>query len=127
MSRKAQTQIERDLVYNGIMQGFNQSNLMKYLMEDLWATGTKHTWRDAQKLISDVRVKIREDFKAQHDTLRETQMARLEDLYYESRENNDRFGALNVIKEINKMTGLYEPTKIEAKIEGDITIDFGLD
>ena len=49
----------------------------------------------------------------------------LYDLFTEAKDMGDRMNAIKCIQEIAKLTGAYEPTKVEAKVE-NIVIDFNL-
>ena len=59
--------------------------------------------------------------------MRELQLARLDDILEECRDQNDRNNAINAIKETNKLLGLYEAEKVELTGKMEITVDFGLE
>ena len=128
MSRKSNTQVIINKLYNLILNGATSSNLLEYLSDDEFTNGEVLTQKQKYEHIQKARWKIRDDFKEESKELRETNLNRLLDLYAESREIGDRLAALNALKEVNKMCGLYEPTKVEGKLDlsGDITIDFKL-
>lgn len=128
MSRKSNTQVVINKLYNLILNGATSSNLLEYLSDTEFTNGEHFTQIQKYEYIKKARTKIREDFKEESKELRETNLNRLIDLYAESREIGDRLAALNALKEMNKMCGLYEPTKVEGKLDlsGDIIIDFKL-
>lgn len=63
----------------------------------------------------------------ERDKMRNLQLARLEDILEECRDARDRQNAIGVIKEINKLTGIYEPEKVDVTGTINVNIDFGLD
>lgn len=128
MSRKSNSCIIINKLYNLILNGATSSNLLEYLSDTEFTNGEHFTQIQKYEYIKKARTKIRDDFKEESKELRETNLNRLLDLYNESREIGDRLAALNTLKEMNKMCGLYEPTKVEGKLDlsGDIIIDFKL-
>ena len=128
MSRKSNTQVIINKLYNLILNGATSSNLLEYLSDTEFTNGEVLTQKQKYEHIQKARWKIRDDFKEESKELRESNLNRLLDLYAESREIGDRLAALNALKEMNKLCGLYEPTKVEGKLDlsGDITIDFKL-
>ena len=113
-------------VYNLILRGATSSNL--YAMMEVGELG-KYALRMTQKrrksMIADVRKQIKDDYAAEHTELRATALARLYDLYNECIEIGDRGNAVQCLKEINKMCGLYEPEKIDMRVAAEVVnVDF---
>lgn len=63
----------------------------------------------------------------ERDKMRNLQLARLEDILEEARDQNDRQSAIGAIKEMNKLTGIYEAEKVDVTGTINVNIDFGLD
>lgn len=128
MSHKSNTRVIINKLYNLILNGATSSNLLEYLSDTEFTNGEHLTQKQKYEHIFKAREKIKNDFKEESEQLREANLNRLLDLYAESREIGDRLAALNALKEMNKMCGLYEPTKVEGKLDlsGDIVIDFKL-
>lgn len=127
MSKKNATEQLRRCVAKDILKGATQIKLIQKINKDAYGLGIKLPKDSAENLISKTRKELREDWIEERKGLQEIQLQRLMDLYEESREANDRYSALNTMKEINKMVGLYEAEKIkvDASINGSIEIDFG--
>lgn len=128
MSHKSNTRVIINKLYNLILNGATSSNLLEYLSDTEFTNGEHFTQKQKYEHIFKAREKIKNDFKEESKELRETNVNRLLDLYAESREIGDRLAALNALKEMNKLCNLYEPTKVEGKLDlsGDIVIDFKL-
>lgn len=127
MSKKNATEQLKRYVANDILNGGTQATLVQKITEDVYGVGYTLNVHSAKDLIAKVRRQLKEDWESERQELKEIQLQRMLDLYTESRLAFDRYNALNVLKEINKMVGLNEPEKIEAKIDGSITIDFGFE
>lgn len=127
MSKKNATEQLKRYISNDLLDGATQSVLVQKITEDAYGVGLKYSVHTAKDIISECRRILRDDWKEERETLREMQLNRLLDLYTESREAKDRLTALNTLKEINKVTGQYEPIRVDATIDGTISIDFGFD
>ena len=127
MSKKGATEQLKRYIANDILNGGTQITIVQKITEDVYGVGYTLSEHSAKDLIAKVRKDLREDWAEERKHLQEIQMQRLLDLYTESREALDRLSALNTLKEMNKMCGLYEPDKVsvEAKVDSKIVIDFG--
>lgn len=113
-------------VYNALANGATYSNVQNMLQEDYWQVGWKPCINTAQMILKQVKDQIREDWKEDRKTLKEQIYANFMDLYNECREMGDRGTALNTLKEIGKLGGIYEAENINLNVKGEIEIDFGL-
>lgn len=127
MSAKNATEQVKNYIYNDLLRGATQSNLVDKLTKDLYEVGIKYSAHTSRDLISKVRRMVRADYLEERKELRETNLNRLLDLYSEAKDNKDRFTALKTLQELNKMCGLYEAEKVDVNINGNITVDFGFD
>lgn len=129
MSKKGLTDALFQKVREDIYKGLSQSDLIDRIINNFYELKYEKTpnIHYARNIISDVRKKIKEEWKEQNQELKELQLGRLLDLYNESRKNNDRMNALNTLKEINKVGNIYEAEKVDMTINADIQIDFGFD
>lgn len=120
-----QKEVVRLEVFNAILEGYTYRNLMYALQHDDFNIGRKYTKRSSACIISEVYQEIRDSFKEQKDTLAYQQFERLINLYNEAKEY-DKGSALNALKEINKLCGLYEPKKIDMNVSGELEVNFEL-
>ena len=79
------------------------------------------------KYIKEVEKVIKQEWQERNKVLREQQLERVETVYEQAMLRKDYKEANNALKEIDRITGLLEPTKAELSINGNITIDFGFD
>lgn len=128
MSKKGMTEILFQKVREDIYKGLSQADLIERIVTNYYQLkyDKEPSLHYARNVISDVRKEIKEEWKEQNQELKELQLGRLLDLYNDSRKNNDRMNALSTLKEINKVSNLYEAEKIDMTISGNIEIDFGL-
>lgn len=116
-------------VYNALANGATYSNIYTMLQEDHWDVGWKPSRNTCYDILKQVKDQIKEDWKEDRKYLKEQIYANILDLYNESRQVGDRRIALDSMKEIAKLGGLYDPEKIEiqGQINSNIEIDFGFD
>ncbi|WP_407433041.1 hypothetical protein [Methanobrevibacter sp.] len=112
-------------VVNDLMDGGVYSVIKEKLMEDEYGIGKKYTEGTAKAIIKFARKRIKDDFEEQLPDIRASLTNMLYDLFTEAKDMGDRMNAIKCIQEIAKLTGAYEPTKVEAKVE-NIVIDFNL-
>jgi len=58
--------------------------------------------------------------------MRELFISRYEDILEEARDARDRQNAINALKEMGKILGIYEPEKVDVTGAINVNIDFGL-
>lgn len=112
-------------VINDIIDGGVYSVIIEKLMNDEYGVGKKYVKGTAKQIIKCARERIKEDFAEQLPQIRENLTSMLMDLFTDAKQMGDRTNAIKAIQEIAKLTGAYEPTKVEAKVE-NIIIDFNL-
>lgn len=119
----------KEYVYNELLRGTTQSELVEKIQNDFWNIGKTYSTGSAKNLITQVRKEIKSDWEEERKDVRDTLLARLMSLYSDSIDAKDRYGALNCLKEIAKITGLYEPQKLDvnANVNGGLVIDFNFD
>lgn len=71
--------------------------------------------------------KFAEEFEANREQLKTKFLARYLYLYEKMIDKNDFKGAREVLDSLKKMTGMDEPIQQEIDINGELTVDFGLD
>lgn len=114
-------------IQKALLKGMTYCQIREALRNDELGLGEPLTHSSIQKLITAVYKEMRECFKEEKEAIVEQQYERLMNLYSTSLEANDRTNALNSLKEINKMTGVYEPQKVDLSVSGEIEIDFSMD
>lgn len=115
-------------VINDILNGATYSVLKAKLMEDAYELGYKYSKGQVDRIVREARDVIKKDTEEQLPYLKEDMLARVLDVYTESRELGDRMNALKSLEMINKMFGLYqEKIKVDADIKQEVIIDFGYD
>lgn len=112
-------------VCNDILNGATYSVLYSKLIEDEYGLNYKYSQSTAQKIITASRKRLKEDYKEALPEMRETLTNVCLDILSDAKLMGDRMNAIKAVQEIAKLTGCYEPTKVEAKVE-NIVIDFNL-
>ena len=112
-------------VVNDLMDGGVYSVIKQKLMEDEYEIGKKYSEGTAKGIIKFARARIKQDFEEQLPDIRASLTNMLYDLFTEAKDMGDRMNAIKCLQEIAKLTGAYEPTKVEAKVENYV-IDFKL-
>lgn len=112
-------------VVNDLMDGGVYSVIKTKLMEDHYEIGKKYCEGTAKNIIKLARARIKEDFAEQLPDIRASLTTMLYDIFTSAKEMGDRMNAIKCVQEIAKLTGAYEPQKLEAKVE-NIVIDFNL-
>lgn len=79
-------------------------------------------------LIQEAYAKCEIPLEEEKEKMRNLQIARLEDMLEESRDARDRQNALGIIKEMNKLTGIYPTENVTVSGDGklNVRISFGL-
>ena len=112
-------------VVNDLMDGGVYSVIKQKLMEDEYEIGKKYSEGTAKGIIKFARARIKQDFEEQLPDIRASLTNMLYDLFTEAKQIGDRMNAIKCLQEIAKLTGAYEPPKVEAKVENYV-IDFKL-
>lgn len=112
-------------VVNDILDGATYSVLFQKLTEDEYGLDYKYSQSMAQKIITKARKRMRDDYKEALPQMRETLTNICMDILSEAKQIGDRMNALKAVDYVAKLTGAYEPTKVEAKVENYV-IDFKL-
>lgn len=124
---KGATEVLKDCVKKDILLGLCQSEIADKIVNDKYGVNLSYTTHAAASLISNTRKSIKEEWQEENNYLRETMLQRLMNLYNICLNNKDRNCALNTLKEINKITGMYEPDKLNLNIDSEVNIDFGFE
>ena len=115
------------LVKKDLLLGLPNKDIIEKLRTGAYETKDKLQMRRAKNYICLIRKEIAKDWQAQEKELKEMMLTRLLNLYATSLDAQDRANALNSLKEINKVTGLYSTQKMDVNLTGDLNIDFGFD
>lgn len=123
------TEILFHRVREDIYKGLSQADLVERIITNHYNLKYEQEYSAhyAKNVISDVRKNIKNEWRDMYKELKETQLARLLDLYRDSRKRNDGTTALNTLKEINKVASIYDAEKLDVNLKGDLYIDFGFD
>lgn len=113
-------------IYKDIVNGYTTSQIAHRVKNDKYDLGFKpENERYAELLIMEARKIVADDFKNERETMKPKLVAVVHDILKEASENQDAKMRLEAVKEIAKLTGSYEPDKVEVKEE--IVVNFGLD
>ena len=117
------------LIVCDILNGVSRYRVLLKLKRDLYPDieTSKFSRSKQYDLIQEAYENCKIPLAKERDKMRNLQLARLEDILEECRDQNDRANAVNVIKEMNKLTGIYEPEKVD--VTGDIKVNrsFGIE
>lgn len=113
-------------IYKKILEGWSTTKVVEAITNNQMGWDRAYSRRHALRLISGIRNDMIENFNSERDNIIQENYERLLDIYKESREDKDRYNAISSLKEINKMTGAYQPQKIDLNVSGEIEIDFDL-
>ena len=118
------------IVYD-ILSGVSRYRIKLKLDRDNYDGFTTSSLSRATKynLIQEAYTKCEIPLEAEKDKMRNLQIARLEDMLEESRDARDRQNALGIIKEINKLTGIYPTENVTVSGDGNLNvrISFGIE
>lgn len=125
-TKESKTEVLEQNVYDLIMRGTTWHEVRDKVLNDYWGIGIHYTEASYRNLVSRVKKRIREEWKEHSAQLREDLVARLMDVYRDSRANGDRATALNTLKYLGKISGQEEPTRLDVNINGAVEIDFNI-
>lgn len=106
------------LIYRRICEGLPFSKII----EEVESKGVTNS--NAKRLYTTARKRLKEDFEAEREELRELMISRLMDIYNEARECKDRFAALNALNSIAKITNLEDKNNNQNIEEVNIKFKF---
>lgn len=112
-------------VINDLLDGGMYSAIYIKLTEDKYGLDYKYSASSAQRIITDARKRMKEDYAEALPQFREQMTHMLLDIVTEAREQGDRGNAIRAIQEVCKISGVYEPEKKEVTVK-EMTIDFNL-
>ena len=111
-----------------ILNGVSRYRILRKLDKDAYEGFESSKFSRSKKydLIKEAYDNCKYDLGEKRDKMRELFMSRYEDILEEARDQNDRTNAINALKEMGKILGIYEPDKVD--LSGNMTVDicFGL-
>ena len=116
------------LVYNDILHGYTQSMLLDKLHNGGYKEqgGTSYKGTNAYEIIKETRDMMSYDFEQDKPYLKQILYNKLNDIYTDCRDANDRYNAIQALNAIAKITGVLESgNKINIESKGEIKISFG--
>lgn len=116
------------LVYNDILHGYTQSMLLDKLNNGGYKEqgGTSYKGTNAYEIIKETRDMMSYDFEQDKPYLKQILYNKLNDIYTDCRDANDRYNAIQALNAIAKITGVAESgNKINIESKGEIKISFG--
>lgn len=111
-------------VVSGILNGMTYSQLLDSLMNDKYGLGIEYCRSYSNKIIYEARQQIKDDYKKYVPELKSILTSICFDIMQECRTKGDAKNALRTVDYIAKLSGAYEPDKIDVKVN-DVVIDFG--
>lgn len=106
------------LIYRRICEGLPFSKII----EEVESKGVTNS--NARRLYTTARKRLKEDFEAEREELRELMISRFMDIYNEARNVQDRFAAINALNSIVKMTNLEDKNNNQNIEEVNIKFKF---
>lgn len=116
------------LIYNDILHGYSQSMLLDKLQTGGYTEegGSKYNGTTAYAVIKEARDMLSYDFEQDKPYLKQILYNKLNDIYTDCRDANDRYNAIQALNAIAKITGVLDSgNKINIESKGDIKISFG--
>ena len=116
------------LIYNDILHGYSQSMLLDKLQNGGYTEegGSKYNGTTAYAVIKEARDMLSYDFEQDKPYLKQILYNKLNDIYTDCRDANDRYNAIQALNAIAKITGVLDSgNKINIESKGDIKISFG--
>lgn len=114
-------------VLNDLLDGATASVIYQKLMEDEYGVGFKYKLGGAKDIYKAACKRMKEDFEEDKQVIKEHMFNIVMDILTSSKLLGNHFAALQAVDRIAKLTGCYEAEKIDANINQNIVIDFGLD
>lgn len=115
------------LICKDIAKGVNRRDIIQKGINDDYNIGRKYTYStmaqyatEAKKIITD---QWKEEMKGFRDQIKDMYL----DTYNDAREHNDRIAAVQSLKELGKIAGVYDPETINLSVQGELVIDFGFE
>lgn len=116
------------LIYNDILHGYTQSMLLDKVQSGGYKEqgGASYKGTNAYEIIKETRDMLAYDFEQDKPYLKQILYNKLNDIYTDCRDADDRYNAIQALNAIAKITGVAESaSKINIESKGDIKISFG--
>ena len=104
---RVKLKLQRDQYEDFVTSKFSERKIY-YLLEEAY---------------SNCKIPLAED----RQKMRELFISRYEDILEEARDARDRQNAINALKEMGKILGIYEPEKVDVNANVNVDISFGLE
>jgi len=117
------------LIACDILGGVSRNRAMEKLKKDKYDgfESSKYSRSTKYNLIEEAYIQCRPRLEADMQRQRELFIARYEDILEEARDARDRQNAINALKEMGKILGVYEPEKVDVTANVNVDISFGLE
>ena len=102
-----------DIIDAIVKMRVDKGSSTKTIIQDFLMGELNYKVSYAYDLYKQARVKIEELYDAKNEQIVNEQLSRLESLYEDAVKNNEKKLALDILKETNKLTGVYAAEKIE--------------
>lgn len=114
-------------VYADLCNGVTMSQIYYKLENDGYGIGYNYAHRSAIDICWRVKRTIEKDWEEEREDLKYKLFTVLSSILEDSKKSHDRSNAIKATEVIGKLGGCFEPQKIEAKIDSNIVIDFGIE
>ncbi len=102
-----------DIIDAVVKMRVDKGSSTKTIIQDFLMGELGYKTSYAYDLYKQARVKIQELYDAKNEQIVNEQLSRLESLYEDAVRNDEKKLALEILKETNKLTGVYAAEKIE--------------
>lgn len=111
-------------IYRDIVNGYSHSEIMERVIKDVYGIGYSANKYWANDLINMAMHRVAEDFEEERKIFKPKLVAVVNDILRQATECKDQKMRLESAKELAKLSGSYEPERVDVK--QDIIIDFNL-
>lgn len=127
-ARKGMTKYQKEAcvraIYKDIVNGYSHSQIMQRAIQDVYGVGYEVNEWWANDMINEAQRRVAEDFEEERKIFKPKLVAVVNDILRSATEMKDNRMRLESAKELARLSGSYEPEKVD--IKQDIVIDFNL-
>lgn len=126
--RKGVTKYQKEAciraIYRDIVNGYANSAITQRVLNDVYGIGYEVNEWWVNDMINEAQRRVAEDFEEERKIFKPKLVAVVNDILRSATEMKDNRMRLESAKELAKLSGSYEPEKVD--IKQDIIIDFNL-
>lgn len=111
-------------IYKDIVNGYTFHEIKERILNDVYGVGYKVNEWWANDMINEAQRRVAADFEEERKIFKPKLVAVVNDILRQASECKDQKMRLESAKELAKLSGSYEPEKVD--IKQDIVIDFNL-